>query len=74
MQIEFKARISGLAKIAYSVRKLEVKSYKVLSPGDLYLSPGEPKLRRNFGYALQVNGDGGSVYELKPGTTVKELK
>ena len=73
MKISFKHRISGLARIAYATKELEVVKYRVLRYGDEYVSFG--KIRKQIcNLALECIMLNGSkvVYELKPNSRVNE--
>lgn len=71
MKIRFTRRISGLAKVAYAVTEEDVQSYLVLLPGDRYVGSDQQQ-RKASCYALQVFPSGG-IYQLKPGSLVREL-
>lgn len=70
MKIQFQHRISGISRIAYRSKTVECTNYRILNPGDEYISPMAGK-RKCTCYALQIDDKG--VYQLKPGSKVIEV-
>ena len=72
MKISFRRRVSGLAKTAYVTETLNVESYQIVHPGELYRGPFDSQARRAIGFVLLT--DNGSVYDLKSDVTVLKEK